>query len=229
KATKSYRLTSDQYLSSGSAIVREDHYIVGETSIPNLAANATYEFQLGEDADIHYFHSHKEKSIVTEIDTIQTNLTLTRTTFEIRLKLKNYKKRPINIEYKQTFNYQPHQFKFTSDGGATVNDAFFLDINDKQRVVAKLHLNSEEERVYTYAIQTNFKAKQTAATIRDWGLADKFKDWVDVQEQGISNDYARYVGNATHNYLSVALAGSNNEHTTPDEYRESYGSVTKND
>ena len=37
-----------------SCIIREYDRIVGETSLPNLAAKDKYEFSIGEDADIIY-------------------------------------------------------------------------------------------------------------------------------------------------------------------------------
>ena len=58
----------------------------------------------------------------------------------------------------------------------------------------------------------------------------RFRGWVDVQHQGVPNDYARYVG-PTEKYpfvwLSIALAGSSAQHTDPGLYEEDSGIVER--
>ena len=64
----------------------------------------------------------------------------------------------------------------------------------------------------------------------DWGHARRFRGWVDLQHQGVPNDYARYVGPTEEHrfvWLSVALAGSSDQHTAPGLYEESFGIVKR--
>lgn len=66
------------------------------------------------------------------------------------------------------------------------------------------------------------KPRQTASLV-DMGYTNLFRQWVNVQGQRddagneVNNDYARFVGEWP-GYLSVALAGSTNEHTPPGQY-----------
>ncbi|CAF1031409.1 unnamed protein product [Rotaria sp. Silwood1] len=65
--------------------------------------------------------------------------------------------------------------------------------------------------------------------ITDYGYSDRFQQWVDVQGDGVSNDYARYVGPCNeypHVWLSVALAGGTDQYTAPNVYKEVDGIVT---
>ena len=52
KGQRSYRLSSDRFLSRGNCLVREFDHLVGETQLPDLAANDKQEFSIGQDADI---------------------------------------------------------------------------------------------------------------------------------------------------------------------------------
>ena len=104
KAQRSYRLSSDRFLSRGKCIIRESDRLVGETSLPDLAAKNKHEFSIGQDVDIVY----KENStlftsytynITTSSNRIQSQ---TKSTYDISLLLKNFKKnRPVKIEYEQ--------------------------------------------------------------------------------------------------------------------------------
>ncbi|CAF0989349.1 unnamed protein product [Rotaria sp. Silwood1] len=139
KAQRSYRLRSDRYLSHGNCIIREYDRVVGETQLPNLAANDIYEFSIGEDADIIY------KENVTLISSITFNeteskvklsldkslsqgviMTRTRYTYKIHMQIINFKNRSINIEYEQRgfHSYQNmkliklDQHEFIQDGSS---------------------------------------------------------------------------------------------------------------
>jgi hypothetical protein len=71
--------------------------------------------------------------------------------------------------------------------------------------------------------------RQTA-TLTDLGYSTRFRDWVDVQNQGVCNDYARYVGpNEKHpfTWFSIALAGSTEQYTQPGLYEEHSGIVKR--
>ena len=106
KAHRSYRLSSDRFLSRGNCILREYDRLVGETLLPDLAAKDKYEFSIGQDADIVY------KENVTLISSRTYNETLrpgnkeleerTQSVYQINLLLKNFKKnRSVQVEYKQ--------------------------------------------------------------------------------------------------------------------------------
>jgi hypothetical protein len=105
KAQRSYRLSSDRFLSLGNCIIRESDRLVGETSLPDLAAKNRHEFSIGQDADIVY------KENITLIASYTYNTTTsssgrirsqTRSIYDISLLLKNFKKnRSVKIEYEQ--------------------------------------------------------------------------------------------------------------------------------
>lgn len=60
-------------------------------------------------------------------------------------------------------------------------------------------------------------------------MKNYFRGWVDVQNQGVSNDYAYYVcltDDIPHVWLTVALAGSTEQRTRMGMYEEKYGVVT---
>ena len=77
---------------------------------------------------------------------------------------------------------------------------------------------------------TLVKPRQIIPDIDKLSLPDYFKGWVDVQNQGVSNDYAYYVG-ATDDipfpWLTVALAGSSQQRTCAGLYVEKYGVVRR--
>lgn len=67
-------------------------------------------------------------------------------------------------------------------------------------------------------------------TLTDYGHPNRFRDWVDVQKQGIPNDYARYVGPTEEFpfvWFSIALAGFTDQHTDPGLYEEHDGIVRR--
>ena len=72
--------------------------------------------------------------------------------------------------------------------------------------------------------------RQILPDIENLGLEDHFRGWVDVQNQGVPNDYAYYVGSTDdipHPWLTVALAGSTQQRTHVGLYEEKYGVISK--
>ena len=72
--------------------------------------------------------------------------------------------------------------------------------------------------------------RQTS-TLTDYGHPNRFRGWVDIQKQGVPNDYARYVGPTTEYaviWLSIALAGLKEQHTDPGLYEEHCGIINRN-
>jgi len=121
KAQRSYRLRSDRYLSHGNCIIRENDRVVGETPLPDLAANDKYEFSIGEDADIVYkeditltssqIFNETESTVKSSYDKDITPIviiTRTRFVYNIDVQLKNFKTRSVKIEYEQKI-FQPYQ------------------------------------------------------------------------------------------------------------------------
>ncbi len=83
-----------------------------------------------------------------------------------------------------------------------------------------LHRDSKENAVLP---------RQTS-TLTDWGHSTRFHGWVDVQNQSVPNDYARYVGPKDEHpfvWLSIALAGSTEQYTQPGLYEENSGIVKR--
>lgn len=74
----------------------------------------------------------------------------------------------------------------------------------------------------------NVKVNDSFATLRDKGYGDHFRGWTDVQEQGVKNDYARFVGDGEP-WLSIAMAGSKEQYSKKGDYvfDSSSGVVTK--
>ena len=67
-------------------------------------------------------------------------------------------------------------------------------------------------------------------TLTDWGHPRRFRGWVDIQQQGVSNDYAHYVGPKGEYpfvWLSIAPAGSTEQYTSPGLYEEHCGIVSR--
>jgi hypothetical protein len=74
------------------------------------------------------------------------------------------------------------------------------------------------------------KPRQIIRDIENLGLPNYFRGWVDVQHQGIANDYAYYVGptqDIPFPWLTVALAGSSQRRTCVGLYIEKYGVVRR--
>ena len=72
------------------------------------------------------------------------------------------------------------------------------------------------------------KARQRLPDTDTLGLPDHFRGWVDLQDQGVANDYAYYVGptvDIPFTWLTVALAGSSDQRTHVHMYEEKHGIV----
>ncbi|UJR34016.1 hypothetical protein I4U23_021430 [Adineta vaga] len=105
KAQRSYRLSSDRYLSRGNCVIREYDRLVGETSLPNVAAKDKHEFSIGEDSDITYRENVTIVSSRAYNDSSRRGSfhaeTRRETIYNVNVILKNFKKnRPVKVEYK---------------------------------------------------------------------------------------------------------------------------------
>jgi len=104
RAERVYRLTPDSFLSHGNCIIREHHRIVGETFLPDIAANDTHEFSIGDDVDIVY------KEDVTLISSSKDNESIydkkpepgIRSVYKVDIWLQSFKDvRPVKVEFTQ--------------------------------------------------------------------------------------------------------------------------------
>ncbi|CAF1293995.1 unnamed protein product [Didymodactylos carnosus] len=155
KVQRSYCLLSKEYLPKGQVILREDGYLVGETAFPNLAANEKYTFSIGQDADITYNEQIHLLSTIKFNDTSR-NVTITRLTYEIHLKINNHKHRVVSIGYKQQF---PTMKKFNATIGhshshshSNSSSLFFLNPDNKQQVMATFDVEADKVATYKYGV-----------------------------------------------------------------------------
>jgi len=159
KAQRSYRLTSDRYLSNGNCIIRENSRVVGETSFPNLAAADKHEFSIGEDADVVYEEKVTMISMKTYNETQSKDnkpydketspviiITRTQYIYEIQGQVKNFKTRPINVEYEQKGFYGYETSKLTKS-----NKGLF--IQDGSSIKSNITLNANTNEIYSYTIE----------------------------------------------------------------------------
>ncbi|CAF1215370.1 unnamed protein product [Rotaria sordida] len=148
KAQRSYRLSSDRFLSRGNCIIREYDHLVGETFLPDLAANDKHDFSVGQDSDIIY------KENITLISSRTYNQTIqpaskefeerTQSVYFINLLLQNFKKnRSVKVEYKQ--NIYARSVKLT------VNNAGF--IQDGSIIKLTTTLSADDEKFFSYRIE----------------------------------------------------------------------------
>jgi hypothetical protein len=148
KAQRSYRLSSDRFLSSGNCIIRESDRLAGETALPDLAAKNLHEFSIGQDSDIVY----KENVTVVSSRTYNESIRRgsipqerTESVYNVNLLFKNFKKtRSVKIEYKQ--HIHGHSVKlvtpntiFTQDG-STIKSSLTIDADDEKAVSYKFEL-----------------------------------------------------------------------------------------
>ncbi|CAF3346640.1 unnamed protein product [Rotaria sp. Silwood1] len=147
KAERAYRLSSDRFLSSGNCIIRESDRLVGETSLPDIAAKNKHEFSVGKDADIVYKENATlVSSYTTNVTTSHYGVKQTRTqsTYDLALTLKNYKNRPVKIEYQQRFHGQSLKLiksttNFTQDG-STIKATFTLASDEEKTTSYKFEV-----------------------------------------------------------------------------------------
>ncbi|CAF2033671.1 unnamed protein product [Rotaria magnacalcarata] len=157
KAQRSYRLRSDRYLSHGNCIIREYDRVVGEISLPNLAANDKYEFSIGEDANIIY----KENSVLISLSTFNetesmmkdsleknlplgTAITRARYIYTIHLQVKNFKTHEVQIEYEQKGFHSYNTIKLI-----TVDNDQFIQDGSSIKSNTTLQANTTENYIYT--------------------------------------------------------------------------------
>ncbi|CAF4034788.1 unnamed protein product [Rotaria sp. Silwood2] len=148
KADRAYRLSPDRFLSRGNCIIRESDRLVGETSLPDVAAKNKHEFSIGQDADIVY----KENS--TLVSSYTTNTTSspygpkqsrTQSIYDVVLTLKNYKNRPVKVEYQQQVYGQSVKLIKTSNSnytqeGSTIKATFTLASDEEKSISYKFEL-----------------------------------------------------------------------------------------
>jgi hypothetical protein len=148
KAQRSYRLSSDRFLSRGNCIIREYDRLVGETLLPDLAAKDNHAFSIGQDPDIVY------KENVTLMSSRSYNATIrsgskdveerTSSIYTISLLLKNFKKnRSIIVEYK-------YEIYARSVKLVTNNSTFVLD---GSIIKSKITLPADSEKLFSYKIE----------------------------------------------------------------------------
>jgi hypothetical protein len=151
KAQRSYRLSSDRFLSRGNCIIRESDRLAGETSLPDVAAKDKYEFSIGQDADIVFKENVTVVSTRTYNETtrrgsfISTQQTRTETIYNVNLLIKNLKKtRSVKVEYQQLINGQSVQLVkpntiFTQDG-STIKTELTLAAGDEKPLSYKFEV-----------------------------------------------------------------------------------------
>jgi len=159
KAQRSYRLRSNRFLSHGSCIIRELDRIVGETQMPNLAAKDKYEFSIGEDADVIYkenitlitstTYNETQSAVHTsnskELSSVVI-ITRTRYIYEINVQVKNFKHRPIKVEYEQKGFYSYVSMKLT------MSDKYHF-IQDGSTIKSNMTLKANTDETYSYIIE----------------------------------------------------------------------------
>jgi hypothetical protein len=148
KAQRSYRLSSDRFLSRGNCIIREYDRLVGESLLPDLAAKDKHVFSIGQDPDIVY------KENVTLMSSRSFNATIrtgskeieerTLSIYTINLLLKNFKKnRSIKIEYK----YEIYARSVKLIGNSS---SFILD---GSMIKSTMTLPADGEKLLSYKIE----------------------------------------------------------------------------
>ena len=151
KAQRSYRLSSDRFLSSGNCIIRESDRLVGETSLPDIAAKDKYEFSIGQDADI----TLKENITLISKNTFNEstsrksldNEQRTKSVYNVDLTFKNFKKsREVNVEYQ--YEIPGKSLKLTQPNtnvkqeGSLIKAVFKLGAGDDKSISYKFELIS---------------------------------------------------------------------------------------
>ncbi|CAF3308407.1 unnamed protein product [Rotaria sp. Silwood2] len=148
KGQRSYRLSSDRFLSRGNCIIREYDRLVGETLLPDLAAKDKHDFSIGQDSDIIY------KENVTLISSRTYNETIrsagkefeerTQSVYFINLLLKNFKKnRSVKVEYKQEI--YGRSIKLTANNAGFIQDGSIIKLTTL--------LSADDEKLFSYKIE----------------------------------------------------------------------------
>ena len=148
KGQRSYRLSSDRFLSRGNCLVREYDHLVGETQLPDLAANDKHEFSIGQDADIVYRENVTLASSRTYNETMRTSQKeieeRTQSVYHVDILLKNFKKnRPMKIEYKQEIYARSMKL-------ITPND---MCTQDSAMITCTATLKANDEKLLSYKVE----------------------------------------------------------------------------
>ena len=150
KASRSYRLSSDRFLSRGNCIIREFDRLVGETSLPDIAAKNKHEFSIGQDADIVY----KEKATLISSYTYNVTIssygriqTRTKSTYEINLSVRNYKKTgSVTVEYQQHLHGNSVKLHASSANvthvGSTIKYKTIITASDEEHLSYKVEITN---------------------------------------------------------------------------------------
>ena len=148
KAQRSYHLTTDRFLSRGNCIIREYDRLVGETFLPDLAANDKHIFSIGQDPDVVYRDNITLISSRTFNETIRPGSKAveqrTSSIYAVNLLLKNFKKnRSVKVEY--VYEIFARSFKLLSYNSSVILD----DVMVKSIVV----LPADSEKLLSYRIE----------------------------------------------------------------------------
>jgi hypothetical protein len=148
KAQRSYRLSSDRFLSRGNCIIREYDRLVGETLLPDLAAKDKHEFSIGQDADIVYKENVTLASARSYNETVRSGSKdveeRTVSIYTVNLLLKNFKKnRSVKVEYK--YEVYARSVKLIAN-----NSGFVLD---GSMITSTMTLTAENEKILSYKIE----------------------------------------------------------------------------
>ena len=145
KAQRTYRLQADRFLSSGNCIIRESDRLVGESSLPNLAAKDKHAFSIGQDSDIVYKEnvtlvSTRSIPDSTRRGSIDSQLR-TESVYNVNVSIKNFKKgKAVKVAYEQ-------QIQGRSVELSTPNSVFK---QDGSTIKTEVTLSSGDEKVLTY-------------------------------------------------------------------------------
>ena len=143
---------------ASSCILREKHRIVGETSFPDLAAQNTHDFSIGEDADIVYRENvtlissaqfNETQSIIkTSAGVDDTKLiifTRTRSFHEVHVQVTNFKSRPVKIEYEQRgVGFHSYELVESPDNRC---------IQDGSAIKFNMTIDANSNKTYTYTVR----------------------------------------------------------------------------
>jgi hypothetical protein len=132
---------------------------VGETVLPNLAAKDKYEFSIGEDADVIYkenvtlisstMFNETQPTVQISSNKVTTPVIVflrTRSIYEIQVQVKNFKSRPIKIEYEQrgVYSYQSFKLKMADK---------HKFVQDGSSIKSNMTLNANTDETYSYTIE----------------------------------------------------------------------------
>jgi hypothetical protein len=146
KAQRTYRLSSDRFLSRGNCMIREDDHLVGVTFLPDLAAKDQHEFSIGDDSDITYKQNIGLISSHTYNETLHPSNKVeerTKSIYDVTVLLKNFKhNRSVKVEFKQAA-YGRWVKLINSSAGI---------IQDGNSMVYKTTLIPEDEKLFSYKL-----------------------------------------------------------------------------